>query len=518
MPHDTDRKVGQPTVSVIIPAYNSAPFIERAIRSALDQTHPIAELIVIDDASTDSTVEVVDKLRAADPRIKLLQLPTNGGPAQARNAGFALATSEWIAVLDADDAYLPGRLSHLMSRRADADILADNLLSYDPKKDAASPFPGPTEYSWEQVDLLKFADARRKHQDFGLFHPLFRRSFLEQHGLRYPENVRHGEDFLLIFEALAKGARYWLTWRPGYLYTLRNSGWSRTRVDYNALSNHLAALTKREDLGLSPAVLEKLTDRVLYTEQLHLRQQVKDAYGEGRLLPAIALAARHPRIWRDAFQKMMGALRRNDGRKVEFRGSTDYWERRYETGGNSGAGSYNQLAQFKADFLNKFVDQNDIHSIVEFGSGDGAQLKLTDYPSYIGIDVSHAAVEATRTLFAADTTKTFLHTSEVGDDLSAELSLSLDVIYHLVEDAIFETYMHGLFDASSRFVIIYSSDRDEFASDPHVRHRRFTGWVAAKRSDFELVERIGNPFPFDANDPDNTSFADFYVYARRTAT
>lgn len=308
MPRVTDREAGTPTVSVLIPAYNAAPFIERAIRSALEQTHRVAEVIVVDDASTDATVDVVEDIRRRDDRVKLLRLPTNGGPAKARNAGFDAATSEWIAVLDADDAYLPGRISHLMSRSGDADMLADNLLAYDPVKDAASPYPGPSQYLWEQIDLLMFAEARRKHEDFGLFKPMFRRSFLEQHKLRYPEDVRHGEDYLMAFEAIARGGRYWLSWRPGYLYTRRSAGWSRTQVDYAAMGSHVDALASRQDLDLSPAVRAKLTKRIALIQKLQALEQVKYAYRSGKLPRAIMLAASRPSTWGVALGKAMREL------------------------------------------------------------------------------------------------------------------------------------------------------------------------------------------------------------------
>lgn len=515
MPSGTDRESSRPTVSVVIAAYNAVPFIERAIRSALDQTHSVAEVIVVDDASTDATVEVVTNLAATDNRVKLIELSANGGPSKARNAGFAAATGDWIAVLDADDAYLPGRLSHLMTMADEADIMADNLLSYDPAKDVASPYPGPARHNWEEIDLLTFTDARRKHHDFGLFQPVFRRGFLEQNKLCYPEDVRHGEDFLFVFEAIALGARYWLSWRPGYLYTERNSGWSRTEVDYASMARHVEALAERRDLNLSPEVLERLADRVALIRDLQIHEQVKQAYHERKPFRAIALGVAHPIIWKTVFGNIKRALIRQHDGEPEFRGSAEYWERRYKKGGNSGGGSYNQLAQFKADLLNGFVARNGIQSVVEFGSGDGAQLELAEYPTYVGVDISRAAIAATRSLFAGDRTKTFLHSLEVPPDLRADVSLSLDVIYHLVEDAVFVRYMTDLFDAASRFAIIYSSNVDERTASPHVRHRRFTDWVASRRPDFTLSEQVPNPFPFDPNNPDNTSFADFYIYERQ---
>ena len=308
MPRATDPKSHEPTVSVVIAAYNAASFIERAIRSALDQTHRVAEIIVVDDGSADTTAEVVTTVGNRHCRVKLIRLPTNAGPARARNIGFDAATGDWIAILDADDAYLPERLSHLMSRSEDADILADNLLRYHPTKGAeASPEGGKSE-GWQRVDLLMFADARRQHHDFGLFQPVFRRSFLDQHGLRYPENVRHGEDFLLAFEAIARGARYLLTWHPGYLWTTRDSGWSRTAVSYEAMGAYVDALSRRDDLDLSPAVRDKLHDRAAFTEELRLHELVRDAHRSGKIFRALTLVIAHPIIWDFAVDKARGKL------------------------------------------------------------------------------------------------------------------------------------------------------------------------------------------------------------------
>lgn len=93
-------------------------------------------------------------------------------------------------------------------------------------------------------------------------------------------------------------------------------------------------------------------------------------------------------------------------RRDDFTSSSDYWDRRYGSGGNSGAGSCNRLAEFKADLLNRFVEQYQISSVIEYGSGDGTQLKLALYASYIGVDVAKA-VEMCRVIFATDTSKRF---------------------------------------------------------------------------------------------------------------
>ena len=195
--------------------------------------------------------------------------------------------------------------------------------------------------------------------------------------------------------------------------------------------------------------------------------------------------------------------------------SGDYWEQRYKAAGSSGAGSYNRLARYKAEVLNEFVSGHGIKSVIEFGSGDGAQLQLAHYPSYIGVDVSPTAVALTRKLYVGDQTKRFLHVDDWTPEITAELSLSLDVIYHLIEDRVYEEYMRRLFEAT-RYVIVYSSDTDRKSDSVHVRHRKFTDWVQRNRPDFELIEVLKNPYPEDIRDIDNTSFADFFFFARKS--
>nr|WP_294547485.1 class I SAM-dependent methyltransferase [uncultured Rhodopila sp.] len=192
--------------------------------------------------------------------------------------------------------------------------------------------------------------------------------------------------------------------------------------------------------------------------------------------------------------------------------SAAYWDMRYRRGGHSGAGSSGHLAQFKADIVNRIVRRHGIASVIEYGCGDGRQLQLARYPgSYVGLDVSPEAVRLCSERFSGDPGKRFLAASE--DPGTADLVLSLDVIFHLVEDETFHRYMRQLFDHALRFVVIYSSDYDAVTPDAHVRHRRFSGWIREHAPDWQRVLHIPNPYPFDPRAPDDTSFADFHVYA-----
>jgi len=101
-------------ISAVIPAYNSAKFIEAAVRSVQAQTVPVDEIIIIDDGSTDNTAEIVAGL----PGNIIFHKQTNQGPSAARNKGIELASGDWIAFLDADDQWMPEKTSQQLETLA----------------------------------------------------------------------------------------------------------------------------------------------------------------------------------------------------------------------------------------------------------------------------------------------------------------------------------------------------------------------------------------------------------------
>ena len=95
-----------PSITVVIPLFNKAAHIERAIRSVLDQTQQPLEILVIDDGSTDSGPQLVGEVAQSNPAIVLISI-ANSGPGAARNVGLAKAQGDYVAFLDADDEWLP---------------------------------------------------------------------------------------------------------------------------------------------------------------------------------------------------------------------------------------------------------------------------------------------------------------------------------------------------------------------------------------------------------------------------
>jgi SAM-dependent methyltransferase len=255
-------------------------------------------------------------------------------------------------------------------------------------------------------------------------------------------------------------------------------------------------------------------DQQLFERGISVKPSYPDSSSRLKALvaatPVLGAAARS--LARNPVVKGLRGLRR----RLEFPGSSSYWEQRYRQGGTSGSGSFGRLAEFKAETLNGFVARMGIQSVIEFGCGDGAQLALAGYPRYVGIDVAEPSISACRQRFVADATKSFYLASQLPADLGRfDLVLSLDVIYHLVEDEVFGAYMRSLFANAGRFVVIYSSNKVEPSDAPHVRHRLFTHWIEVHEPQWRKTGYLPNKYPSDPARPDETSFADFYFFERR---
>lgn len=204
-------------------------------------------------------------------------------------------------------------------------------------------------------------------------------------------------------------------------------------------------------------------------------------------------------------------------RRFGFGDSSTYWEKRYQQGRTSGVGSYGKLAEFKAEVLNDFVARNGVESVIEFGCGDGTQLSLANYPRYVGVDVAQGSIAICEKRFTGDDTKKFYLTTQLPKGMGkSDLAISLDVVYHLVEDAVFHAYMRSLFDHAGRYAVIYSSNKIEESGVPHVRHRRFTDWIKSNAPQWQQSQFISNRYPEDPKRPDDTSFADFYFFQLQT--
>ena len=213
-----------PKVTIAIPVYNSAATLARCINSATSQTMKDIEIIVADDCSTDGSATVAESMALDDRRIKVMRLPRNSGKPHVMNVIAGIARGDWIAVLDADDAYLPDRLERLVheAEARGVEMVADNLLYIDfgigrVVRTAFDPTTPP-----RVLTLPDFVRASNVYGDFdfGILKPVVRRRFAEESGISYYEHTRLAEDFYYLLSFFAAGGRALLLGAPLYKWTL----------------------------------------------------------------------------------------------------------------------------------------------------------------------------------------------------------------------------------------------------------------------------------------------------------
>ncbi len=292
-----------PQVSIILPAYNAESSLAAALDSLLVQSLTDFEVLVIDDGSRDGTVDVAASYARNDNRIRLLQRDANGGAAAARNVGFRAATGKWLALLDADDTFSPGRLLSLVTRaeKEEADIIADNLrfvseaeemISEPALKEGDPVFAGAVSAArFVRGNLFLYRGFK-----LGYLKPLFRRRFVEQHRLQQKEALRIAEDYHFLLDALLCGARFLVVPEAGYLYAQRPGSLSRglTLDDLDQLStaNRLDLLRATPQGG---ADLRAALNKRQWSVDLNIRlMEFQEAVRRRRVWDAGSIFARNP--------------------------------------------------------------------------------------------------------------------------------------------------------------------------------------------------------------------------------
>lgn len=264
-----------PKVSIIMATYNSAPYVEAAIRSALDQTIADVEIIAVDDCSKDDTYEIVQRMAASEPRIKPFRMPANGGPGASRHMAVNEATGEWIAQQDSDDLMHPARLERLLKVAEDGgfDVVADNLQYVE---EDATQLIGPAVIPtgdnpiWT-VGLAEFVRANLPGETgfkLGFLKPMIRRSLLLENRINYQPHLRVVEDYQLLFDVLAAGAKFGFLNECLYDYRIRKSSGSHNYSD--ALLTQMAQVAQENlrhpTVRANPALREAVAYRLKFAK------------------------------------------------------------------------------------------------------------------------------------------------------------------------------------------------------------------------------------------------------------
>lgn len=174
----------------------------------------------------------------------------------------------------------------------------------------------------------------------------------------------------------------------------------------------------------------------------------------------------------------------------------DYWEENYANGGNSGNGSYGVLAQFKGDVINQFINKKQIHTVIEFGCGDGNQLKYMNYPNYLGMDISSTSIDICSKMFKKDEAKSFLLYNPKyfinNGYFTSDLVVCLDVLYHITNEDDFWKTLDDIFSCKASFIILYTriTKPEEFVHGiPTIQDRDILNCLS-KYEDYKITKII----------------------------
>lgn len=288
-----------PVVSVLIANFNGGTYVLDALTSAARQSLRDIEIIFVDDKSTDESLAIACDFARMDARVRAIALEANSGPGAARNAGLAAARGRWAAILDSDDFMHPDRLERLVEemQRTGAEVCADDLVVFQDGGEASA-FLGISETAPRWVTPTEFVLSNQmfgSRPALGYLKPVIDLTFLRRHAICYRPTLRIGEDYDLVLQLLAQGARYRLTGEFGYFY----------RKHGNSVSHRLATSDVERMIEADTATLASLHDvpKSLARACKIRRRSLERALAYSRLIDALKsrnwaaaarLAVRHP--------------------------------------------------------------------------------------------------------------------------------------------------------------------------------------------------------------------------------
>lgn len=250
-------------VSIIMPSYNTAEYISDSIKSIQEQTYPYWELIIVDDCSTDNSMEVIRSFN--EPRIKLLKNEKNSGAAVSRNYALREARGKWIAFLDSDDTWVPEKLEkqiRFMKEHGYAFTFTDYRICLNG--------------TWmPYVNTGPDVVTKKKMYDYCYFSTITVMYEREKIGLIQIANLRKNNDYAMWLQAIEKSNAYRL---PECLsYYIKHEGSVSSGSKTKLIKWHYKLF--REGLGKDPVVSVILTANNLVHgvwKKIHFKEMIKE--------------------------------------------------------------------------------------------------------------------------------------------------------------------------------------------------------------------------------------------------
>lgn len=266
------------------------------------------------------------ELKIRIPCVRLVSAPANLGPAGARNLGIREARGDWIALLDADDAWRPERLENLVkiAEASEADFIADNLILYDIV--AGREVSKAINVTKDQ-DELSVLDLFQNDNDFNFssfpysgLKPILRRSFLNVNNLEYDESLRTGEDFAFYAELLFSGARALILKDAYYIYSMQtaplsgSSPHSRSRFDFAQMAENNEKLRQKYKDRIDYKLSSLMNHRKAVLTLIHEANVAREYRRARRYVRYLAYVAAKPALCWSLFRR---TLKRVGGRTVQ---------------------------------------------------------------------------------------------------------------------------------------------------------------------------------------------------------
>jgi len=277
----------KPKVSIIIPAYNSEKYIQKAFDTSRQQTLSNIEIIFIDDGSTDKTANLLQEYKMTDNRVQIITHPKNLGLGAARNTGMAEANGTYIFFLDSDDYIHPNALEVLYdkSQAENLDILQAQHIEH--RGDTKTTLPKNIIPFTQAIDGINYYNE-------GIFiepkacAKLWKTDFIKQHNLQFSQG--YYEDMAMVFYAFSIAKRLNNLMFPAYHYVIRNNSITQQKPSAKHILDFMQALSATQEGFIKQKLINKhssfpasfglflvkLNEMSLQTNQKDLQNQVQN--------------------------------------------------------------------------------------------------------------------------------------------------------------------------------------------------------------------------------------------------
>ena len=229
-------------ISVIIPLYNSQGFIGKCVGSLLKQTYKNCEIIIVDDASTDQSLEIVKGMAEKDSRVKVFSGKKYSGVSAVRNVGLSNAKGDYVCFVDSDDYvskyYLESLITSLKDTGADISCVGVARVGESQRKNLDK-FFNPNDYkacTFDKVEAMELLFTGRKIR-MNIWNKIFSKEiFAGENKLFYNENVYHGEDVEFLYDAFSRVNKVAFVPKKYYAYTRRKGSLVHSKMNQKKLT------------------------------------------------------------------------------------------------------------------------------------------------------------------------------------------------------------------------------------------------------------------------------------------